>query len=524
MISGKANCLVGILILVLFLGLIGCGNSVDDGAASVVQTRSGRVSGIEDNGVQAFLGIPYAAPPVGDLRWRLPVEETPWEGVFKADHLSPACPQDLTGDELYGLTECDEDCLYLNIWTPEASKTGSLPVMFWIHGGGYMGGSASQSLYNGAALAAKGVVVVSVNHRLGPLGFLVHEELYDRRGQAGNYGLFDIIAALRWVRGNIASFGGNPDNVTIFGESSGACSVTLLQNAEPAEGLFHRAIAQSGTVASTKYVLNLTGSWEEAAGYGRLLQEALGAADVDDMTAIPADEIIRIAKANQLPFGPVMDGIILSDDPGRTVSEPAHAPMMIGSVMDEGTLFIYELGIETLTDYEQALEAYFGENAGLVWERYPASNDDEAVYQAAVVQGSAGFQEPVRRTARGASGSVPVYRYYYRHVPPTEAGFYLGCFHGSELAYVFGNLDPNEGYGPEDTLLSSKLMELWTSFAYTGVPAAEGVPDWPNYEVGQELILRINGPGDYDLIQGLADKECDFFESIAPVVDPDYPM
>lgn len=516
------------LVLSALLLLTGCGdgdgNTAFESTAPMVETRSGTVSGIIDNDSYAYLGLPFAKPPVGDLRWRLPETESPWAGVYQADSLSPACPQDLGQTNIYGLTSCDEDCLYLNVWTPKDTKGGSLPVMLWLHGGGYMGGSASEAHYNGANLAKRGIILVSANYRLGPLGFLVHPELCQQQGQAGNHGLYDQLAALEWVRENVSAFGGDPNNITVFGNSSGACSVTLFQTAPITRDLFQRAISQSGTASSTWYILNLTSSWREAEAYGLWLQEALGAADFDEMRRMAAEEIAKAAYTAKIYFGPVMDGVFLSRDPRQSALDAVHAPMMIGSNRDEGTLFIWEYGIETLIDYQWALTRSFGENADAVWELWPASTDEEAIWQAAEVQGLAGIQEPVRHTALGASLSAPVYRYYFTHVPPTETGDYLGCFHGAELAYVFGNLDQSEGYGPEDAELSSQIMDLWTSFAKTGVPHAGAPMAWPEYSTGQESILSINGPGDFKLIDGLAEEACDFFESIAPAVTPDYPQ
>jgi len=461
---------------------------------------------------------------LGEKRWRLPVQEKPWNGIRAADKLGEACPQDLSPDNIYGLTSCDEDCLYLNVWTPKERKGGSLPVMFWLHGGGYNGGSASQALCNGANLAKRGVILVSANYRLGPLGFMVSQNLYDAQGQAGNYGLFDAVAALEWVRDNIAQFGGDPDDVTIFGESSGASSVTLLQTAPQAGGLFHKAIAMSGTASSNKYVLNLTSSWEQAAQNGLQFQNLLNAASIEEMRRFPYGTIIEAATKSKISFGPVMDGIILGEDPRDTPSEPQHAPMVIGTVKDEGSLFIWEYGIETLSDYELALQVWFGDNASTVQAYYPAATDEEAVWQAVTVLGPAGMQEPTRHTARGASLSVPVFRYYYTHVPPTEAGSGLGCFHGSELAYVFGNLDAAEGYGPSDTVFSNQVMDLWTNFAKTGTPYATGLPAWSEFSVGRENAFHLNGPNNFELTEGLSfDEECDLFESIAPKVEPDYP-
>jgi len=508
----------------VILGLSACDNSDNNATVPIVETRSGYISGILDKDTFAYLGIPFASPPVGEKRWRLPVREESWNSVRAADKLGEACPQDLSPDNIYGLTSCDEDCLYLNVWRPKETKGSSLPVMFWLHGGGYNAGSASQALCNGANLAKRGVILVSANYRLGPLGFMVSQNLYDAQEQAGNYGLFDAVAALEWVRENIERFGGDPDNVTIFGESAGASIVTLLQTAPQAEGFFHKAIAMSGTVSSNKYVLNLTSSWEEAAQNGLQFQNLLTAASIEEMRRLPYETLIEAATKSEIPFGPVMDGIMLGEDPRDTPSEAQQAPMVIGTVKDEGSLFIWEYGIETLSDYKLALQIWFGNNASLVETYYPATTDEEAVWQAVAVLGLAGMQEPIRHTARGASLSVPVYRYYYTHVPPTEAGAGLGCFHGSELAYVFGNLDAAEGYGPGDTVFSNQVMDLWTSFAQTGTPYVTGLPAWSGFSIGRENAFHLNGPDDFELTEGLSfDDECNFFELIAPKVEPDYP-
>ena len=522
--KSKRISLLMLLCSAVILGLSACSDSDGDETIPIVETRSGYISGIMDSGTFAYLGIPFAAPPVGEKRWRLPVREESWNGVRAADKFGEPCPQDLSPDNIYGLTSCDEDCLYLNVWAPKDTKGGSLPVMFWLHGGGYNAGSASQALCNGANLAKRGVILVSANYRLGPLGFMVGQNLYDTQGQAGNYALFDAVAALEWVRDNIARFGGDPDNVTIFGESAGGSIVTLLQTAPQAEGLFHKAIAMSGTASSNKYVLNLTSSWEEAAQNGLQFQHFLNATSIEEMRRLPYETIIEAATKSKIPFGPVMDGIILSTDPSDTPSESQYAPMVIGTVKDEGTLFIWEYGIETLADYQQALQIWFGNNASLVEAYYPATTDEEAMWQAVSVLGLAGMQEPIRHATRGDSLSVPVYRYYYTHVPPTEAGAYLGCFHGSELAYLFGNLDAAEGYGPSDTVFSNQIMALWSNFAKTGTPYATGLPVWSNFSIGQENAFHLNGPDDFELTEGLSfDEECDLFELIAPEVDPDYP-
>ena len=248
------------------------------------------------------------------------------------------------------------------------------------------------------------------------------------------------------------------------------------------------------------------------------------------MRTIAADDLIEVATSNSLSFGPVMDGVLVVRDPRELITEQVAAPMMIGTVRDEGSLFLALLEIQTLADYEMMLEIYFENRAEQVWNAYPATNDEEAVGQAFRIYNLAGFFEPARHAARGASQSQSVFRYHYQHIPPTLDGALLGCYHGSELAYVFGNLDPEEGYGPADRQLSEEMMELWTSFAKTGRPSAPGLPEWPEYDSNIEIVYTINGPGDYSLINGLRDEsgsleaECDFFENLVTPVEPDYPM
>jgi para-nitrobenzyl esterase len=403
------------------------------------------------------------------------------------------------------------------------------PVMVWLHGGGFINGSACQSHYNGANLARKGVVIVSLNYRIGALGFLVHEELYNLHGQTGNYALYDAIAALKWVQECIAAFGGDPDNVTIFGESAGGAIAALLQTAEIAEGLFHRAIAQSANGPTTWFVTGLSGSWAEAAAAGDALQIALGAADINAMREISADEIVQTAAETIHYYAPVMDGVFLTDDPRNEVNMPAHAPMMIGTNLDESTLFL-AFAIDTKQEYEDWVENVVYRSpptpagaAADVLANYPAANDTEGFAMAAHVLNQAGFQETTRHTARGAAGSAPVYRYYYTHLSPDFWSSILGVYHGSEIAYIFGHLPEEEGYGPADIELSEQMMELWTSFARNGVPSASTVIEWPQYELGTEITFQINGPGDFTLVNGLDNEEGDYFEAIAPAIAPDYP-
>ena len=312
------------------------------GLETVVKLDSGLVSGA-GSAIHSYKGIPYAAPPVGALRWKEPQPVKPWNGVRVATRYSPMCPQ----FQIIPDVPQSEDCLTLNVWTP-AVRTAKLPVMVWIHGGGFAIGAGSQTVYDGELLASRGAVVVTINYRLGPLGFLAHPDLSAEspRGVSGNYGMLDMVAALGWVQRNIATFGGDPSNVTIFGESAGGTAVFLLLVMPDAKGLFHKAIAESGAWLFSPFS-HLKESW-----YGRLPAEKYGASFSPEIAVLRARKPDEIVKMMGLPdssrkkerrgeiFIPIVDGVVIPDDPGRLFASGRfhHVPLIAGTNADEGTL------------------------------------------------------------------------------------------------------------------------------------------------------------------------------------------
>ena len=366
--------------------------AVGDAMADAVRTKAGVVEGAAEpeGSVRAFRGIPFAAPPVGELRWREPQPAAPWPGVRKSVEFGPRCIQGRIFDDMVFRDEPSEDCLYLNVWTPARSAAGKLPVMVWIHGGGFQAGSASEPRQDGGRLARKGVVVVGINYRLGVFGFFAHPALTKESGHgaSGNYGLMDQVAALRWVRDNIAAFGGDPGNVTIFGESAGSFAVSALVASPLARGLFHRAIGESGAYLG-KHALDpkTLGASEET---GARFAASIGAASLADLRAKPADEVLKSALGFQPWFAPTVDGHVLPKNPNDiyAAGEQARVPLLAGSNADEVRAGVV-LGKErpTAKSFAEQTRSRFGQAADALLKVYPAGSDEEALESAAALAG-----------------------------------------------------------------------------------------------------------------------------------------
>ncbi len=429
-----AAALFSVVVLVAASGVVaGCD---EDGARAVasgtVRTTGGLVSGTEANGVRAYLGIPYAAPPVGELRWRPPQPAPPWDGVRRCVAYGPACPQPVGLDaSFFPVGETDEDCLYLNVWTPVAggaglpgaaaqagsgspgAATSRLPVMVWIHGGGFSNGSGSLPVYSGARLARLGAVVVTVNYRLGALGFFAHPALTreDRQGTSGNYGLLDQVAALEWVRDNIAGFAGDPANVTVFGESAGAMSICDLMVSPRAEGLFARAIVQSGPFDAQGVGMDAVRPLAEAEAVGRRLSRRLGCADRPDelaaLRAVPAARLVEVAEQTvaRIPggigLGPVVDGVVLPGDPAALFAAGAvhDVDLLVGANADEANLFLLGMRDRTPAQLAAFVRRVYEPYGDRVLAAFPASvygSRTAALSMAATVMG---FLAPARFAA-----------------------------------------------------------------------------------------------------------------------------
>lgn len=461
-----------------------------------VKTQQGKVIGktINEGRVRAFLGIPYAAPPVGELRWKTPQPPAVWKGLREATHYGSRCFQGrVYRDMMFQDAGPSEDCLYLNVYTPANIRLGrKLPVMFWIHGGGYSGGSASEPRHDGDHLPTKGVVLVTINYRLGVMGFLAAEDLAkENGGSAGNYGLMDMVAALRWVHNNIAQFGGDPRNVTLFGESAGSYAVSTLMAAAPARGLFAKAIGESGGALKLGEPGMPTFAQREA--HDQRWVDALGAESLTELRALPVEQLIEASQAKGVPsFGPVIDGKFLTEPVAETYAagRQAHVPLLGGWNRDENASLA---GGMTAEKWKAFAERRFGEHAAEFLRYFPGATDEQA-QRSAIDYGSDTFIafgtwrwiEAQRKT-----GEAPVYRYHLElAAPPSKyhSGWY--AFHSDDIEYVFGNLDtrPKADWRPEDRKLSREMMDYWTNFAKTGNPNGPGLPEWPRYDKTSKVL------------------------------------
>lgn len=467
-----------------------------------IQLTHGQVSGVtEADGVQAFLGIPFAAPPIGDLRWKAPEPPTPWQGVRVADRHGPVCMQ-------RGRSYMSEDCLYLNLWTKAASADEKLPVMVWIHGGGWTFGSNSTPVYNGEAFASNGVVLVSVNYRMNGFGWMAHPALSaeSEQGASGNYGILDHIAALEWVRDNVAAFGGDPDNVTIFGESAGGGSVYGLMATPLAKGLFHKAISESTWIHADN-VTNLNspnGITDSAESRG---QEAiavklaeLGMSDGDilaNMRELTAVQIMELDIRVSL----IVDGWAFPKSPAKIFAEGSHnsVPLMAGINDGEGLLFVRPNQVfSTVAEQRQARADEFGDFAGSLLDYYVAESGDDIYTVEVDYSTDSLFARPTREiiqsVARTAEDSY-MYVFTRNLRDPAQRSP-----HAMELGYVFNNLADDVSF--TDREIAQLMNDYWTQFAKTGTPNGEGLPVWPAYdletqvhqiigaEVGQGSMLR----------------------------------
>ncbi len=482
------------------------------GAPAPARTRSGLVTGTAtaQPGIRAYLGIPYATPPVGDLRWRPPRPPTAWPGVRSADHFAPACMQ--PGPAAFGPWTLEfllrgpvsEDCLYLNAWTgaapgPAASRLRR-PVLVFIHGGAFTSGSGDVPVYDGARLAAKGLVVVTINYRLGALGFLAHPELSEESPEhaSGDYGLLDQVAALRWVQGNIAAFGGDPARVTIAGQSAGAMSVFLLTASPRARGLFQRAVIESGPgglaamgVATARSTARPRADAERE---GEALARALGVHTLAELRALPASAFAQPPAGLRLRFGPVIDGLFLSEDPADVFAAGRQndVPTLTGLNADEGSAFP---GYATATAdaFRRQAEQRWGDGAPRFLAVYPAGSDEEARRSQIQSGRDAGVAGVIRLLAeRARTARAPAFAYYFDRAIPWPEHPEFGAFHTAEVPYVFGTLDVlPRPWTDVDRRLSETMMAYWVSFAQRGDPNGAGLPAWPAFTVAQPVLLRL---------------------------------
>ena len=478
------------------------------GLETLVKTDSGLVAG-SGTTVRAYKGIPYAAPPTGDLRWKAPQPPKPWKGVRVAKSYPAMCPQTvglITGQA------ASEDCLGLNVWTSAHSSADKLPVMVWIHGGGFQVGASSQSLYDGEPLASQGVVVVSINYRMGVFGFFAHPAL-SKEGVDGNQGLLDMVAALQWVKHNVGQFGGDANNVTIFGESAGGTAVCYLMVMPAAQGLFQKVISESAAWMFNP-ISHVRESWYGRVPFEQFVEKQFGG-DLAAMRSKTTAEVMKGAGPMDMAgeradrgeaYMPAVDGTVLPDDPARLFSSGKfhHVSLIAGTNADEGTL----LGgppVRNVAQWNKFAAKQFGPRAEAAAKVYPVSADADAYDAAVHVSTDWVFLQGTRSVLRAVSKVSPnTYQYQFTRVSGLGKRIKWGSFHAAEIPYVFATL-PDAAYGTSpsmvgdfsvhpddytetDDRLSKAMSGAWVRFAKSGDPNGPGLPQWPAFRQGEAYM------------------------------------
>jgi para-nitrobenzyl esterase len=478
-----------------------------------VHVDGGLISGAAGSSpeVRAYKGIPYAAPPTGDLRWKSPKPAASWQGVRDAKQFSAACyqtPYPKTSIYYRDAEPLSEDCLYLNVWTAAKSNRERRPVMVWVYGGALTRGSSSIPTYDGEALAKMGVVLVSFNYRLNIFGFFAHPELTKEsdRGSSGNYGLLDQIAVLEWVQKNISAFGGDPKRVTIFGESAGSWSVNYLMASPLAKGLFQRVIGESGAV------FGIMRKREEAEAAGVKFGGSIGAESLQALRAKPAEDLLKAsANAN---FPPNVDGWMLPQDVYTifTNGKQNDVPLLAGSNADEGKSLTQWPANGTASSFVEQSRRRFADKTDDFLKLYPAGSSDQAKasFYASFRDQTFGWQMRTWVRMQTKTRKSNAYLYYFSRIPPGPTSDQYGAYHASEIGYVFGNLEPPRPWEDVDRKLSHTISSYWVNFATTGDPNGKLLPKWPSYQEPSDAALEL---GDHIAPQtGLHKAALDFLD------------
>ncbi len=462
-----------------------------------VKIADGALEGVisADGQMKTFKGIPYAAPPVGALRWQAPHPVVPWTGVRDASGFgSHAMQVPVWDDIIFHDPGASEDCLTLNLWMPAKPAAAKLPVMVWIHGGGFVAGGSSEARQDGGNLSKHGVLVVSMNYRMGILGFFSHPELTQESPQhaSGNQGLLDMVAALQWVQRNIAAFGGDPGNVTIFGESAGSAAVCALVASPLAHGLFQKAMGESGTITNPGRPQSSLAEAEQVTL--KFVQEKYGTTSLAALRALPAEKLFAPMAKDVWAFktGVVVDGWFLPDAGSAlyAAGRQAHVPLLAGWNLDEGgTEEVFGHEAPTIANYPKAAQAKFGDQAAAFLQAYPAATDAEAKRAAVdyATDRSVGRATLQWLDLHRQTGGSPVWRYRFDKTLPLDARpkpFPAPVApHASEIEYVFGVLSSRPGsWEPAHHAVSELMAAYWTNFAKTGNPNGAGLPEWPAYD------------------------------------------
>ena len=510
------------------------GEPAGDALGPIVETSLGTLEGEHvagDDGVLVFRGIPYAEPPVGDNRWRAPLARASWEGARPATTFGPACWQRLTpASSVYtrGELDRDEDCLYLNLWTAAEQAGEARPVMVWFHGGGHTGGWGSAKIFDGTALANQGVVLVTINYRLGPFGFLAHPALTAESAHAasGNYGLLDKVAALEWVRDNIAAFGGDPGNVTIFGQSAGSWSVCYLMASPLAAGLFHKAIGHSGGCFRGGRP-DLAAAHE--AGLAAAAELGVDGDDAESLTALRALDAEAVLDSD-LGSGAIIDGWFMPG-PARDIfaaGEHNDVPVIVGALANEGTTLYASMPERTETELASVLREQYGDHAGALLAAYEPEVEKSTKWGAQSIQADRSFVWEMRTWARAVESSGnDAYLYFFSQAPPVFRIYVperaaidmpdgpdgYGAYHSGDLAYAFGNtalvgIDWTEW----DHEISRAMTQYWVNFARTGDPNGDGLATWPRYEAAADEWLEFGS--DIKATREVRKEKLDLFDRV----------
>ena len=492
----------GVMVSALALGV---GSAA--AAGPVAKVDGGSVEGAgpgAGSAVSVFRGIPFAAPPVGELRWREPQPVVAWSGIRQATEFAPRCMQQpLFSDMMFRSPAPSEDCLYLNVWTPaklDGVSQGKFPVLVYVHGGGFMAGDSSEKRYDGAALAARGIVVVTMNYRLGVFGFFSLPELTagSPHHASGNYGLLDQAAALAWVKRNIAVFGGDPNHITIGGESAGSIAVSALMASPLSRDQIAGAIGESGAAMQKLTPPALADAERKGAAFA----QSIGAPTLAALRAMPADQLLAAqGKASDMPFYAVIDGYFLAEPPSVTfgTGKAARVPLLLGSNSQEAPgSAVFGNNAPTVANYRAGLTRVLGDRANALFALYPAKTDADVMPMATALASDDFLASPTWKWFDlQRQNGAPTYYYYYTHVRPR---FLLdpgsrpawGAVHSAEIEYALGNLDTNPIYAwtEDDRKVSATMSAYFANFIKTGNPNGAGLPTWPKASLNAGKIRR----------------------------------
>lgn len=462
-----------------------------------VKVEEGLLQGIVENGVTVYKGVPFAKPPIGELRWRPPQPPESWEGVRKADKYAPNAMQIMVDEygpwtsEYQPKGVASEDGLYLNIWTTAESPAEKRPVAMYIPGGAFINGSGNVPVYNGANLAKKGLVVITINYRVGVMGFLAHPELTkeSEHNSSGNYGLLDQVAALEWIKKNVSAFGGDPNEVTIMGQSAGAASVNYLTASPLAKGLFIRAIPQSGSNVTMGPGILLSYAEQIGAGFA----QAMGASSIEELRAMSADKLVDAAN-NKFRFSPIIDGWYLPKSGDEIFAEGKQNDVntLTGWVADEGS-YNDNYGKIPAEEFREQVKQQASKYADDILKLYPASTEAEASMS------QKEFASDMRLISmykwivkRDQTAKTDVYTYIFTHQQPGETKEKYLAFHSSELPYVFDNLNQSpRPFTEEDKKIAEIMSDYWVNFISTGDPNGDGLPHWPAFDESRKETMEL---------------------------------